>query len=1160
MSLNLTAKIKHFFEGQDSKPFVLNGLNEEQWFLLFEKFIRQDLNAEFKDKRRNQVFVFENEEKAEKFYSLCKEHRPSLFYPDLGSNIFSGVFSSERSLNDRLLTLNKLFNRQESFYIVTTLSALKLKTPPKEFFMAHSFKLEVSDVVSPEELSAKLASIGYTHAPTTEEPGTFSRKGEIFDIFPLAGSPARIHYFDDMIEEIFEIDPETMRTKRDAPLESFDIFPMAGSALKPENILHFRASIPRPALNFKAQRQAREDIFEKLDQESFFPNFPLYFSLFFEETSTLFKELSGCSLFHFFDAQESVKNFEMQQEELRSLFNLSQNSPDAEELLPDPSRIYENPGLPPVDSIHINNIHFESSFEEDYTSAVDIGIENFKTYISHQNIVSSHSNRIQYIQALAKTILNDPKAKNLWVLYRNESTLNQIKNVLAPYLEGSPKRVNYLNFDLTEGFIYKNEQLFFLSEADLYIHKVSKTKKKTKRTSDVFAEQLASLEINDYIIHKEHGVGRYLGIETIELGSQKGDFIALEYHDGDKVYVPVYKLDQLQKHSSSQASVKVANLKSKKFEQERARASKSVKKLAFDLLEVQAKRELKKGFQFSPPDDLYHEFENKFPFQETEDQIKAINDVLDDMTGPRPMDRLICGDVGFGKTEIAMRAAFKAVLDHKQVAVLVPTTVLAFQHYNSMTQRFKEFAVNIEFISRFKSAKQTSEILQRLSDGKIDILIGTHKLLSDKVKFQDLGLLVIDEEQRFGVGHKEKMKALKENIDCLTMTATPIPRTLQMSFLGIKDLSLIQTPPPKRQSIKTYLVKEDPITMQRAINKELSRGGQIFVVHNKVSDIEDYTAKIKKLAPQAKTVFAHGQMPEKELEKRITQFYDRKYDLLVSTTIIESGIDIPSANTMIIDRADTYGLSQLHQLRGRIGRSDKKAYAYFVVPHNRILSSIAAKRLRALQTYAEMGAGFSLATSDLEIRGSGDILGAEQSGHIASIGLELYMELLQEAIAEIKNEDRPDKKSVEIQTPFHAVISEEYIQNTGLRLKYYKKLSNSPTLEALNGVIEELTDIYGLPPQPLTNLYIILESRINFSRILTSNVKVSSKQIVLGFDQKELEQKTQLRNKIVDFFIQRPKVYKFNPDLTVICRFQDKVTPEKLLEFSKYIAQQIDPC
>ncbi|MEX1099273.1 MAG: transcription-repair coupling factor, partial [Bacteriovoracaceae bacterium] len=903
-----------------------------------------------------------------------------------------------------------------------------------------------------------------------------------------------------------------------------------------------------------------QELLEKFDNHSFFPNFPLFFPLLFKESSTLFTELKDASLFHFFNFEEAQKSFALMLEEYNEAYDLSQSDQDSQELLPSPKLLYSERDPEELDSLHINDVHFGASFEQDYQNSVAIGVEPIKTYISRNHIVSTKHNKQEFIQSLIKTILNEKREKNIWIVYKNDSALKQIKNVLEPFLKAPLPNIRFLHFDLTEGFIYKNENLFFVGESDFFIHKSQKTKKRANRNNDVFAEQLSSLIAGDYVIHKEHGVGRYAGIETIELGKQKGDFIVLEYADNDKVYVPVYKLDLVQKHSNSQSNVKLANLKSKKFDLEKARASKSVKKLAFDLLELQAKRELKKGFQFSPPDELFRDFEQKFPFQETEDQIKAIEDVIEDMTNPRPMDRLICGDVGFGKTEIAMRAAFKAVLDHKQTAILVPTTVLAFQHYNTMTERFKDFAVNIEFVSRFKSAKQTSDIFQRLREGKIDILIGTHKILSEKAVFHDLGLLIVDEEQRFGVGHKEKLKSLKENIDCLTMTATPIPRTLQMSFLGIKDLSLIQTAPPKRRSIKTYLIKEDPSTIQKAIQKELKRGGQVFIVHNKVKDIEEYTHKIKQLAPEAKTIFAHGQMPEKELEKRITSFYEHKQDVLVSTTIIESGIDIPSANTMIIDRADTYGLSQLHQLRGRIGRSDKKAYAYFVIPHNRTLSAVAVKRLKALQTYAEMGAGFSLATSDLEIRGSGDILGGEQSGHIANIGLELYMELLQEAIAELKHEKTERKKPVEIQTPFHAVIPNDYISDTGLRLKYYKRLSNASTLESLQLIIDEMNDIYGLSPQSAANLFVILESRIHFAKALASSIKVNSKQIIISFDQQEVEQNVQARNKIIDFFMQRPKVYKLNADFSANCRFKDSVSPDTLLEFSKYIAQQTDPC
>jgi transcription-repair coupling factor (superfamily II helicase) len=567
---------------------------------------------------------------------------------------------------------------------------------------------------------------------------------------------------------------------------------------------------------------------------------------------------------------------------------------------------------------------------------------------------------------------------------------------------------------------------------------------------------------------------------------------------------------------------------------------------------------LQKGFQFSPPDQAYTDFANSFKFQETQDQQSAIDDVISDMTSTKPMDRLVCGDVGFGKTEIAMRAAFKTLCDNKQVAVLVPTTVLSFQHYNSFTERFKDVAVNIEFISRFKTTKQVNEILCKLDQGKIDILIGTHKILSEKVKFKDLGLLVVDEEQRFGVAHKEKMKLIRENVDTLTLTATPIPRTLQMSFLGIKDLSIIKTAPARRQTIKSYIIKDDQHTIKLAIEKELSRSGQIFIVHNRVSDIEIYANKIQLLIPKARVIFAHGQMGEKDLEKRITDFYQYKYDILISTTIIESGIDIPRANTMIIDRADTFGLSQLHQLRGRIGRSDKKAYAYFIIPSFHNISEVANKRLKALQTYAELGSGFNLASSDLEIRGSGDILGAEQSGHIGNIGLELYMELLQDAINEIKGKPASRNRNIEFNTPFNGFIPKEYMSDAGSRLKFYKKLSNSSSKEDIDALIDEIVDKYGKLPEQILNLEKILHSRVNLQDLAINSVKTKASSIVLSFDTDILASEPELRDKILGFFMERPKIYKINPDYSINCIFKDKIDINTLVDFTEFLQNRLN--
>ena len=529
------------------------------------------------------------------------------------------------------------------------------------------------------------------------------------------------------------------------------------------------------------------------------------------------------------------------------------------------------------------------------------------------------------------------------------------------------------------------------------------------------------------------------------------------------------------------------------------------------------------------------------------------------MQKPVPMDFLVCGDVGFGKTEVAMRAAFKAIEDKKQVAVLVPTTILALQHYNSFTKRYKDFPVRIEFISRFKSAKETKEILEKVEKGQVDILIGTHKLLSDKLKFSDLGLVIVDEEQRFGVGHKEKLKLMKASVDFLTLTATPIPRTLQMAFLGLRDLCLIKTAPPRRQSIKSYVIKEDELTIQTAIQKELQRGGQVFLVHNKVHDMEQYAASIKELVPEAKITFAHGQMGERELEDRINSFYNGNYQVLIATTIIESGIDIPNANTMIIDRADTYGLAQLHQLRGRIGRSDKKAYAYFVVPRMREISTIAQKRLHALQTYADMGAGFNIASVDLEIRGAGDILGATQSGHVEAVGLELYMELLKDAINEIRGEKKLLKKDIEIVTPFPAFIPNHYISDASERLKQYKRLSNCESHSLLENIREEFQDVYGIFSEELSNLFTVLETRIYLQTLGLKSVSVGGAAITLKFDKQFLESNTELRDRVVNFFISRPKIYQFTPDYRVIYNQKTGVTQNDLLKFSKTISEHLIP-
>ena len=1126
----------------------LSGIDSNQFACLFNTFFKDRL---FQLKKPS-LFIFPDEHLAEKFYNLFDSDNFEL-YPDLGADIYSSILPSMSNLFQRFNILNKVIAK-ENVNIVSSISSAQLRVPPRNIFQGSSLHIKTDEILSPQDLATKLVEMGYHKSLSIEEPGTFSNRGEIFDIYPIGDEPLRIYYFDEIIEEIFYVSKDTLKTLRDNPLIEVHIKITPFSLLGDEHVNEFKNNFPRPSLQEKSALEYRQSIFKKLREKQIFEDFPYFISYFSKSSETLIHYANDYNIF-IFNYVDSIQSLEMLHDELSDSLN-SFNSLTEGILKPSPNDVYQfKASIDKIDTIKINEV--------DVT--IDISEAEERVPLELKSLVIPVTNdRSEYIKNLIQQISDykNNKGYEVNIFCHNSSSHDEILYILKTHLDDSfVSRINFHNFPLDKGFVYDNEKKVFLSESDFF-HRQAKIKKikETNFESDLFADQLSTLEIGDYIIHKDHGLGKYLGVQTLELNNSKSDFITLEYQDEDKVYVPVYRLNLLQKYSTSQTKVTVANLKTQKFENLKKKARASVKKLAFDLLELQAKRKLKQSFQFSEPSHEYNDFALAFPFVETLDQSKAIEDVLSDMQKSTPMDRLVCGDVGFGKTEVAMRASFLSVLDSKQVCILVPTTVLCMQHYNSFKSRFKDFPVNIEYVSRLQSPKKTKEVLENLADGKIDILIGTHKLLSDKIQFKDLGLIIIDEEQRFGVGHKEKLKLMRESIDTLTLTATPIPRTLQLSFLGIKELSLIKTPPPKRQSIKTYIIKEDNNTLKLAIEKELNRGGQVFIVHNKVQDIEYFTGKIRELVPTAKIIFAHGQLTPTELEKRITDFYSHKYDILVSTTIIESGIDIPNANTLIVDRADNYGLSQLHQLRGRIGRSDKKAYAYFMIPNHKQLSDIAAKRLRALQTYADIGSGFSLASSDLEIRGSGDILGPEQSGHLANIGLELYMELLQEAIHNIKGEVHQSFKDIEVISNFDTYIPNQYIADASLRLKYYKKLSNKRSINEIEEIVTEVVDQFGQLPIEVKQLILILKSRIILQGLGIIRIKIQSTNIQLNFDQAFINKNQNIQEAIVNFFMQRPKIYKINPDFSIICRFKDKITIEVFNDFAKHIAEQIQIC
>jgi transcription-repair coupling factor (superfamily II helicase) len=1160
---SLFQKIDLWKKTGNEMPLHITGAKPNQWSFLLKNILQKE-NHSFSN--NNHIIVLPDTNLAENFYENIKKFDPSFyidFFPGLEIDPYLKILSSESDLYKRFSLLNHVLTSKKKTILVCSLESFTLKVPPVSFFQENVFDLNVSDIISPHDLSESLVKLGYLPATSIEEPGTFCHKGEIFDIFPISELAVRIHYFDDMIEEIHYIDLKTQKTLKEKELDKITIGATPQVFSQKNFRSNLRENIPMPDLSQKEKFETRKRIFSHLAQNQLFENYPLYAPLFFNLSQTLSD---------FFLPEETIitliegdKSFQQSiefEEELRESFEDVENDTTCDLILPRPNSIYDFSKIQDIKkqkSVILNDVLIDFLIDAPLERSIELCFESSKLFISRN--IGPIQEKFQFVKKTFSFLKHFSNEKDGQIIfcYKNSDSLKEFQFLWNDNQEISPKNITFIKSKLNEGFYHKNENVLVLSEADLFSPKKKKSKNISNKNIDLFAEQISTLKKDDFIIHNDHGVGKYLGLESLNIGGLQSDFLILQYAQNDKVYVPVYKMNLIQKHADGSSQQKLANLRNTKFLQLKDRAKKAAKELAFDLLELQAKRGLAKAFAFSPPDHHFKEFELAFPFNETPDQLQAIENVLVEMQKHAPMDYLVCGDVGFGKTEVAMRASFKAVLDGKQVAILVPTTILAFQHFHSFSERFKNFPVHINLLSRFKSPKESKEIKGHLKEGKIDIIIGTHKLLSETIQYKDLGLVIVDEEQRFGVGHKEKLKLLKTSVDFLTLTATPIPRTLQLAFLGLKDLSLIQTAPPKRQSIKTYLIKEDDKTLKNAIEKELRRGGQVFIVHNRVKDIEIYTQKIAMLAPSANIVFAHGQMKESELEKRISDFYLGKYDVLISTTIIESGIDIPNANTMIINRAETFGLSQLHQLRGRIGRSDKKAYAYCIIPNEKILSSLAAKRLKALQTYADMGSGFAIASSDLEIRGAGDILGASQSGHVESIGLELYMDLLKDAVNELKGKETKTKIDLEISTLFPSYIPSSFIKDDSERLKQYKKLSNCDSLEKLEQNKELILDIFGRFPQEVHNLFMTLKCRILLQNFAMISFKAGTKSILISFNKSILEKNENLRNTIVSFFISRPKVYRFSPNFQITCLFKEALDQEAIIEFASLLAKKIVP-
>ncbi len=1010
---------------------------------------------------------------------------------------YSPVTPSLRSRLARIATLSRLIEEAGPSIVVTTIAAASQATLPPEIFRQNSLRIAVDQSVGTrEELTRRLVSAGYLRIDPVEDPGTFAVRGEIIDVFPPGRErPIRIELFDDVVERIREYDPATQRASSEGTgeLKQVVLPPAREVLINPDTQGRIRERLKAWADDAGIPRTVRDPVIESI-QDGIYPDHSDTWAPFaYERSSNIWDYLPSGGMVIWNDelsCQQRWDEFLTEQKRLADEAPTSGTlappvdrlflwSPEIENIVRDRSRLY-------LDQLELADL--QTVEDEEEPSADDPDRPSSRILVK---VIPNQDLRSQNRSALTEL---ETKFQN-WrkqgfrtlVLASTQSQLDRIRFLLEelglparmqPQLE--PSGISLALGTVSAGFRWPAEKLVVLTEEEVLGTKYAKRQRRIKTAESGSAarewsglQALSDLAVGDAIVHIDHGIGRYQGLVRLDLSGAPSDFLLIEYANKDKLYLPVYRLNVIQKYVGTGESVALDRLGAQQFAKAKERVRNEVRKLAIDLVRLYAERKIREGHRFSPRDSSFREFEAKFAFDETPDQAKAIEDTLADMETGKVMDRLVCGDVGYGKTEVAIRAAFKAVSDGKQVAVLVPTTVLAHQHEQSFRTRLKDYPLNIESISRFKSPKSQKSVLAALAQGKVDIVIGTHRLLSKDVEFRDLGLLIVDEEHRFGVEHKERPKALKVNTSVLTLTATPIPRTLHMALAGLRDISLINTPPVDRLPIRTYVSKFDDALLKRAIEFEINRGGQVFFVHNRVQSIYELANKIRELVPQAQISIAHGQMPEKELESSMLAFYEKRSNVLVCTSIIESGLDVPSANTIIVNRADAFGLAQLYQIRGRVGRGQQRAYAYLLLPAAGAISDDAKKRLEVIQRFVELGSGFSIASHDLEIRGGGDLLGAEQSGHIAAVGFDLYTELLEEAIQELQGKQTDaasSRKEPEIKAPFPAFLSEQYVPDVHQRLSLYRRLSGSRDEGELRSLEEELRDRFGPVPAEAQNL------------------------------------------------------------------------------------------
>lgn len=1091
---------------KDKYPIGVFGLSESgrSYFI---KGVYDELDRPF-------LIVTHNDVEARKLYEDLSFYVPEVYYFPVREVVFYDIDAISGDLRwERLKVIKEMLGKSKKI-IVTCIEALAASYIPPELYEKYTFELAVGDTVDFHTMSEDLIQSGYERALLVENKGQFSIRGGIMDIYPpISSQPFRIELFGDEIDSIRSFNIETQRSID--KIDSVVIFPAKEIILSKDSIeigsIRIQKDLDIVINNHKTKkdREAVKKIqqiiagnLESLNESWNFETIDSFMTYFYDKTANLLDYMKNAFIVIDETARCNGKldsvYFEFR-ENYKSMLQMGSILPQQAKLLIERNTIFQqfeehkiltldsltrsNKVLAPKSIVNFTNISLQS-----YRGHIDMLIEDIKEKKAKgYKIVILSGTR--------------PRGERLAETLRDKGIESSYKDVISEIHKGEIIITfgNQLN-----GFEYPDFKLCVISDKDVFGEAKRKAINKDVKKGVSKIKSFTELKLGDYVVHVNHGIGVYKGIKQLEMQGHTKDYLELWYDSEDKLFVPVEQLDMVQKYIGSEGkSPRVNKLGSAEWNKTKRKVKKSIEDVAEDLVKLYAIRSTLKGHRFSSDKVWQKQFEEEFPFEETVDQLSAIEDIKSDMESDKVMDRLLCGDVGYGKTEVAIRAAFKAVMDGKQAAFLVPTTILAQQHYNNFLQRFSDFPVNVDVISRFRSQAEQKSTLKAVKEGNVDILIGTHRILQADVVFKDLGLLVIDEEQRFGVSHKEKIKKLRKNLDVLTLSATPIPRTLHMSLIGVRDISVIETPPAERYPVQTYVVEYNDQLIRDAILREINRGGQVYFVYNRVENIREIASYISNLVPEGKVAVAHGQMNEKELENVMIEFMKGESNILIATTIIETGMDIPNVNTMVILNSDKMGLSQLYQLRGRVGRTNRLAYCYLTYKKDKVITEVAEKRLKAIKDFTELGSGFKIALKDLEIRGAGNMMGSAQHGHMAAVGYDLYCRMLQDTIRIVKGEI--DKEPVEtlVELKVDAYIPSEYINDEVQKIEVYKKISAIESFDDMMDIQEELIDRFSDIPPSVDNLIKISYIRSIGIALGIENIKETKEEIIIQFESKD---------------------------------------------------------